>query len=246
MRRSFIKGANLSLPLNFVNDGEINPLYSGPEIEIIYEDDTFLVMNKPANLFVHPHVYDEQNNCLSFLRSHGKNILDVNRDNYDRGLLYRLDFETSGVLVYLKNNSAYTLLRENFKSLAKKKTYRCLVEGECKLSGDFVHYFFSKELKGKRVVVSNDSSQGEAGSFSIKSLNYQSDTNTTLIEVDLKTGLRHQIRSQMAFLGYPLRGDTFYGGKPALRLYLHALDYQLEYQGKVYSFRKDPIDFNGL
>ena len=80
-------------------------------------------MDKPANLFVHPLVYDEKNNCLSFLRTYKPAYLGVNSKNYDRGLLYRLDFETSGVLVYVKNEIAYQYLRENFKTIAKKKTY---------------------------------------------------------------------------------------------------------------------------
>jgi len=236
----------LSLPLNFVNDGEINPEYIGPFIDVIYEDENFLVMDKPANLFVHPLVYDEKNNCLSFLRNYRPASLKVNIKNYDRGLLYRLDFETSGVLVYVKIEEAYQYLREYFRIIAKKKTYQCLVEGECKLKGSFTHYFSSKDLKGKRVIVSDNESKGDKGELSLKSLSYNTMTNTTLMEVDLKTGLRHQIRAQLAHLGYPLRGDVFYGGKEASRIYLHALNYQFEFENIAYSFIVPPKDFNGL
>ena len=144
----------ISLPIDFVNDGLINPEYQGPDIEIIFEDKNFLVMNKPANIFVHPLKYSEKNNCLSFLRIKYPDILKTNSSKYDRGLLYRLDFETSGVLIYAKEEKAYCYLRENFKTIARKKIYRCLVDGECKLSGDFVHYFDSTEEKGRKVVVS--------------------------------------------------------------------------------------------
>jgi 23S rRNA pseudouridine1911/1915/1917 synthase len=246
LNRSFAEHATLSLPLNFVNDGEINPEYIGPQINIFYNDEIFLVMDKPANLFVHPLVYDEKNNCLSFLRNYKPAYLGVNTKNYDRGLLYRLDFETSGVLVYVKNEIAYQYLRENFKTIAKKKTYLCLVEGECQLSGSFTHYFSSKEIKGKRIVVSDNESKGDGGELSLRSLRYDPKTDTTLMEVDLKSGLRHQIRAQLAHLGFPLRGDLFYGGKEARRLYLHAFNYQLEYQNKNYSFEIEPKDFSGL
>lgn len=245
LRRSFGEHATLNLPLNFVNDGEINPSYDGPVIEIIYEDEIFLVMDKPANLFVHPLVYDEKNNCLSFLRQYKAEVLKVNSDKYDRGLLYRLDFETSGVLVYVKNNSAYQYLRDNFRSIAKKKTYLCLVEGECKLKGSFTHYFSSKDLKGKRVVVS-DVGVGDVGELSLKPLTYNPNTHTTLMEVDLKTGLRHQIRAQLSHLGHPLRGDIFYGGLPAQRLYLHAFQYELEFENKTYAFQSQSKNFNAL
>lgn len=246
LNRSFKEHTTLSLPLNFVNDGEINPEYIGPEIDILYDDENFLVMDKPANLFVHPLVYDEKNNCLSFLRAHRPACLKVNSKNYDRGLLYRLDFETSGVLVYVKNEVAYQYLREHFKTIAKKKTYLCLVEGECSLKGSFTHYFSSKDIKGKRVIVSDNESKGDKGDLSLLPKHYDSKTNTTLMEVDLKSGLRHQIRAQLAHLGFPLRGDLFYGGKEAKRLYLHAFNYQLEFENKNYSFEVAPKDFSGL
>lgn len=246
LHRSLKERSVLKLPLNFVNDGEINPEYIGPEIDIIYDDENFLVMDKPHNLFVHPLVYDEKNNCLSFLRSKMPMLLSINSKHYDRGLLYRLDFETSGVLVYVKNEIAYRFLRENFKTVAKKKTYLCLVEGQCTLSGSFTHYFYSKDVKGKRVMVSDHDSLGARGDLAMRALQYDPQSDTTLMEVDLGTGLRHQIRAQLAHLGHPLRGDTFYGGKIAKRLFLHALNYQLEYLNKSYSFTVDPRNFNDL
>ncbi len=246
LNRSFEAHATLNLPLNFVNDGEINPDYIGPSIDILHEDETFLVLDKPANLFVHPLVYDEKNNCLSFLRQHKAEVLKVNIENYDRGLLYRLDFETSGVLVYVKNDSAYQYLRDNFKNIAKKKTYLCLVEGECKLNGSYTHFFSSKDIKGKKVVVSDNPSLGTPGELSLTAKAYDPKTNTTLVEVELKSGLRHQIRAQLAHLGFPLRGDVFYGGKAANRLYLHAFQYELEFEAKSYFLQSDIKDFNGL
>ena len=105
LQRSFKKGSTLKLPLDFVNDGLINPHYDGPPIEIIAETEWFLVLNKLPNQFVHPLSYDESNNCLSYLRATRPELLNVNSSNYDRGLLYRLDFETSGVLIYVKQDN---------------------------------------------------------------------------------------------------------------------------------------------
>lgn len=246
LNRSFKAHTTLNLPLNFVNDGEINPDYEGPPVSFIYEDEVFLVMNKPANIFVHPLVYDEKNNCLSYLRAHRPALLKVNSSQYDRGLMYRLDFETSGVLIYLKNESAYRYFRDNFKTAARKKIYLCRVEGECSLGGSYVHYFSSKEVRGRRVVVSDNSSMGDSGELSLEALEYDKITDTTLMKVELKTGLRHQIRAQLAFLGFPLRGDVFYGGRSAKRLYLHAYEYQLRYQDRDYLFTAEPNEFNGI
>jgi 23S rRNA pseudouridine1911/1915/1917 synthase len=245
LNKSLGPKAVLSLPLDFANAGEINPEYSGPLIETIYEDETFFVMNKPHNLFVHPLSYCEKNNCLSFLRTTEPHLLNINKSEYDRGLLYRLDFETSGVLVYVKNESAYRFLRENFKKIAKEKMYHCLVDGECNLNGNFTHYFSSGEEKGKRVLV-QDSGNANEGSLTLRSLHYNSGTDTTLMEVKLGQGLRHQIRAQLSHLGFPIRGDEFYGGKAARRLYLNASKYEIEFEGKSFLFSKDASDFQGL
>jgi 23S rRNA pseudouridine1911/1915/1917 synthase len=160
--------------------------------------------------------------------------------------LYRLDFETSGVLVYIKNETEYLNLRQNFKNIAKRKRYYCLVEGECKLDGVFTHYFSSRGVKGKRVVVSANETQGERGELTLSSQSYDPITRTTLIIVDLKTGLRHQIRAQLAYLGFPLRGDLFYGGNAAHRLYLHAFEYEINFSKKNYLFQAKLKEFNGL
>jgi len=244
LNKSFNVRQTLNLPFDFINYGEINPVYDGPVIETIAENDHFLVLKKPADLYVHPLSYDERNNVLSFLRQTRPELLEVNKAEYDRGLLYRLDFETSGVLIYVKNEEAYRFLREHFKTTAKKKIYHCLVEGECKLTGEFTHYFSSGEEKGKRVLVKNEGMN--PGTIRVKPISFYRETNVTLVEVELLHGLRHQIRAQLSHLGFPIRGDKFYGGKEASRLYLNASNYEIHFQGKDYSFTSEPTDFHGL
>jgi 23S rRNA pseudouridine1911/1915/1917 synthase len=240
-----LKGRSvLSLPLNFINDGEINPMYEGEALTVIAEDENFFVFNKNPNQFVHPLTYDESDNCLSYLRQTRPELLLVNRKNYDRGLLYRLDYETSGVMIYMKGDELYQKLRENFSVIAKEKKYWCWVEGEMKLSGSFTHYFSSSEEKGKRVKVSDH--VGQKGELALLPLKYDQNMDRTLVEVKLTTGLRHQIRAQMAHLGFPLVGDEFYGGPKAQRLYLHAHTYSLEHAGKEYSWASVPLNFSGL
>lgn len=244
LNRSFREKSILSLPLNFINDGEINPHYEGEPLKILSEDENFFVFEKNPNQFIHPLTYEESDNCLSFLRSSRPELLKVNSENYDRGLLYRLDYETSGVVIYVKEEELYKNLRENFSTAAKEKIYLCWVKGKVLKSGEFKHYFSSKEEKGKRVIVSDY--EGLPGELSLKALEYNEALDASLLEVTLKTGLRHQIRAQMAHLGHPLMGDTFYGGPEGLRLYLHALSYRLKAGDKEYFFESKPQDFNGL
>lgn len=244
LSKSLKARAELVLPFDFINDGEINPDYEGPLVDILAEAGPFLVLKKPAGVFVHPLSYSEKNNCLSFLRQKRPELLDVNRDHYDRGLLYRLDYETSGVLIYVKDEEAYRFLREHFKTVARKKIYHCLVEGECKLSGEFTHYFSSGEEKGRRVLVSDHGDQ--PGTLRLRPIRTLKEQQVTLMEVELFQGLRHQIRAQLAYLGYPLRGDSFYGGRPARRLYLNASKYEIHYRDHNFSFSCEPTDFEGL
>ncbi|MBC7712410.1 MAG: RluA family pseudouridine synthase [Rhizobacter sp.] len=245
LNRSFKEKAVLSLPLNFINDGEINPEYTGAPLETIYEDESLYVFNKNPNQFIHPLTYDECDNCLSYIRQTRPALLKINSQNYDRGLLYRLDYETSGVMIYVKSDELYKKLREFFSTSAKEKKYWCWVEGEMKLEGVFTHFFDSRDEKGKKVVV-RDNGVGTAGELSVKALEYDSQKDMTLVEVTLKTGLRHQIRAQMAHMGHALIGDTFYGGRKALRLYLHALSYTILIEGKEQNFQSYPQDFKGL
>lgn len=244
LNKSMLAQQTLNLPLDFINYGEINPVYDGPFIETLFENELFLVLKKPSNLFVHPLSYDEKNNVLSFLRQVRPELLSVNKEEYDRGLLYRLDFETSGVLIYVKVEEAYRFLRDHFKTTAKKKIYHCLVEGECKLSGEFTHYFSSGEEKGKRVLVKNEGMN--PGTLTLKPISYNKEADVTLMEVELYHGLRHQIRAQLSHLGFPIRGDKFYGGREASRLYLNASNYEITFHGTDFSFHCEPTDFHGL
>lgn len=246
LNRSLGERSLLTLPLNFINDGLISPSYIGSPLELIAEDEHFFVFSKNPNQFIHPLTYDEGDNCLSYLRQIRPELLEVNKAHYDRGLLYRLDYETSGVVIYAKSDELYQHLRENFAGLAKEKIYWCWVQGEMKLSGAHTHSFSSTEEKGKRVKVAQAGFGAQDGELSLIPLEFNSALNRTFVEVKLKTGLRHQIRAQMAYLGYPLVGDTFYGGPQARRLYLHARKYTLEVQGKEYFWESKPIDFNGL
>lgn len=245
LNRSFNSKSVLQLPVNFINDGQINPVYVGIALDTIYEDDNFYVFTKNPNQFIHPLTYDESDNCLSYIRQTRPELLKVNLENYDRGLLYRLDYETSGVVIYVKTNELYKKLRDNFTVTAKEKKYWCWVEGEMTYNKSFTHFFDSREEKGKRVIV-RDAGFGVPGELALKALEYNKEKHMTLVEVTLKTGLRHQIRAQLAHLGFALVGDTFYGGRAASRLYLHALTYTILVDDKIHTWTSKAHNFNGF
>lgn len=216
------------LPLDFVNHLRINPVYKGPRASVITETEDFIALHKPSCVHSHPLVYSDQDTVLNYLAGIGKfEALMVNESSYDRGLLYRLDFETSGVIILAKKEELFKRMREQFHSRMKKKFYWAIVQGNFTQEGKWTHYFKGSGLKGSRQKVSVDYvPDSDAGVLAVKKI--ASNEKTSLVLVSLTSGLRHQIRAQLAHLGFPILGDELYGGPPSDRLYLHALRYEWE------------------
>jgi 23S rRNA pseudouridine1911/1915/1917 synthase len=224
-----------SLPIEVVNDGQISSGYEGQSIPIIYEDDLFLVCSKPEKIHMHPLKYGETNNLLSFLVDQNKfSVLKVNKHNWDRGLLYRLDFETSGLVIATKKDEVYKEMRSSFHDHFKEKYYLAWVSGLTPELQTLKHFLESYEKKGSKMREAR--SQGQEAELSYQRIRYNKNENKSLILVKLKHGLRHQIRVQLSLSGFPIIGDTLYGGARHERLMLHCLQYKMEYAGKKYTF----------
>lgn len=227
LEKQFSHRDELELPLDLVNKMLVNPQYSGPSVSVLYEDEDFLALNKPPGIHLHPLMYTDELNLLSFLRSSSKQaVLHVACETHEKGWLYRLDRETSGVVIAAKNQKTYDLYRSQFSSLATQKKYLCLVHGEWVLDGFHELFYQPSSKKGAIVLASDDPKKGKKGEFHIKKMAEQN--GYQLLQVDLKTGLRHQIRAGLKFLGFPILGDELYGGRPASRLMLHAYQYGLQ------------------
>ncbi|MBT7669680.1 MAG: RNA pseudouridine synthase [Bdellovibrionales bacterium] len=226
----------VTLPLNLLNHLQIAPSYSGPPIEVLFENNDLMAISKPYNLHSHPLNYLEYDNCLSWLRcsdpKNSKQVLQICSSSMERGLLNRLDFVTSGVLILIKHEKLHQALRNNFSLMVKEKIYLAIVEGELVNQGDQCHYFLSSGPKGRKVKVSSVNTAGaKEGWLALSLLKYDSLTNRSLVKVRLLSGLRHQIRAQLAFLGHPIVGDTLYGGiadPNSSRVFLHSYCYRLQ------------------
>lgn len=227
---SFKAKAEVKIPMDLLMMGEVNPDYKGPVIEKIHEDHNFLVLSKPAAVHGHSQNYTDQNTVHTFLRS--ENCLPE-CGGADHGLLYRLDKETSGVFIFAKHEEAYQEIREGFNELAKEKIYVAVVEGKLETTGEQVHFFKAAGEKGSKQVESAD---GKEGKLSVLKTKYNSDKDVSFVKVSLETGLRHQIRAQLSFMGHPIVGDVLYGGSEADRLFLHALKYAFDWEGQPMSF----------
>lgn len=214
------------LPLSLVNHLKINPEYQGPKSFIIKETSDWLAVHKPSGVHCHPLTYEDKDTLLNFLVTENKwESLLVNTQNYDRGLLYRLDYETSGLMILAKNETLLKSVRDQFAAQMKRKFYWAIVKGNFDQEGVHTHYFKSSGAKGSKQKVTRDFQSGsDEGTLTVRKV--LEHNGYSLVMVNLKTGLRHQIRAQLAELGFPLVGDELYGGIKAKRLFLHALRYE--------------------
>jgi 23S rRNA pseudouridine1911/1915/1917 synthase len=239
LNKKILEKDTISFPLELINHQKINPIYQGNKNSIIFEDEHLLVINKAENTHIHPLNYLDEENVLSWMitAGYGK-YLDVNSMKYDRGLLYRLDFETSGLLYYVKIQEAYEYLRENFNSMVKEKSYLCVVNGKAQNEFKFQHHLKSTQTKGSFVQVCTDEA-GVLANLSGSLLSYNEKEDKSLVKVNLKQGSRHQIRVQLSHEGIPIVGDTKYGGSDDERIFLHCFQYKFSYETTNYECKSE-------
>lgn len=222
-------GQTYHLPIDLLNQGKIGHFYEGPDIEILGQKGVFTFFEKPAGVHCHPLQYSDRLNCLSFFRSSDGGInLQVNEGDYSRGLLYRLDQGTSGVLVYVNDQNSWEFLRENFHSQVKQKVYFAVVKGKFGVAQKLEHFLAPSGDRGHQMrVVTNG---GQAATALAELVEFNQSQNLSLVKIDLQSGLRHQIRVQLSYEGFPILGDELYGGPQAQRLFLHAHQYRFRYK----------------
>ncbi len=240
------------LPLDLVNHNKINPEYTGADVKVLFENDEVIAFSKPAKVHSHPLKYSDTNNLLSFIRaSKFSSHLNINRNGYDRGLLYRLDYETSGLLIYCKSEELYQRARKDLKSIVVSKCYLAVVSGYFNCNGSYTHYIKPVGKNGARMeLTTSEDLKGRKVDCSFSILEYQAEKNISLVQVDLDQGERHQIRKQLEAVGYSIIGDPLYGEQAGQRMYLHCWNYNLSL-GKLLNLKDnhyelffDLFDFN--
>jgi len=234
----------IALSIDIVNFQKVNPISSLEEVNIIEENEDFIALSKPANCHCHPQSYNETDNIISYLYQEKRyDLLKVNQENYDRGLMYRLDYATSGLLIYLKKQSDYLDMRENFHDYVEKKYYLAVVSGKYNGESSLIHLLKSTGVKGHKVI--EDPEHHADTKFSrcdIEVIDYNHTENKTLLKVLLHQGHRHQIRAQLRIAGFPIVGDELYKGEKYQRLLLHCYEYHFNLAGKKYTVRDDSFE----
>ena len=243
LKQKVYKQKAYSIPLDILNQNRINPIYVGKPIKKIDEDELFYVVSKPAKIHCHPHSYCEHNNVLSALLSENiQHVLNVNSDKYDRGLLYRLDFETSGLLIFTQSNDLLAKVRTGINDFIKTKEYLAVVEGEFQSTENIINYLEPYGEKNSKMRVS-ESVTTFLAKCDAELIEYNHDKNMSLVKVKLYEGHRHQIRVQLSHLGYPIVGDDLYGAMEWERMLLHCYHYTIKIENIERSFKDLNLDF---
>jgi 23S rRNA pseudouridine1911/1915/1917 synthase len=190
-------------------------------LEILFEDDDLLVLNKPAGLVMHPGAGHAQHTLVNALLHHCPSLSGIGGKERP-GIVHRLDKDTSGCLVVAKNDEAHRGLSEQFAERSVEKIYLALVAGKLRKGAGIIEASIGRHPVDRQRM-SVRSSRGRAAKTEYRVL--RSSNEASLIECKLHTGRTHQIRVHLHHLGHPVLGDKVYAAKLAKefpRQMLHA------------------------
>ncbi len=185
-------------------------------LDIVFEDDHLLIVNKPAGMVVHPAFQNWSGTLVNALAYHFTQLPEMPNNEGRPGLVHRIDKGTSGLLVIAKTEQAMNGLAKQFFDHSIDRTYWALIWGEPKEQKGTINVHVGRSLKDRKITVAFP--EGDFGRHAIthyeviKELRYIS-----LVKCNLETGRTHQIRAHMKYIGHPLFGDTTYGGNKVLK-----------------------------
>lgn len=186
-------------------------------IDILYEDDSLLVLNKPAGLVVHPGYGNYKGTLINALIFHFENLPEITELSHRPGLVHRIDKNTSGLLVIAKTEFAMTHLAKQFFDRTVNRRYLALVWGDVKEESGVIKTNLARCVKNRKIMDAFEY-EGEIGKHAITNYKVvQRFGYVTLVECKLETGRTHQIRVHMKSLGHPLFNDPEYGGEAILK-----------------------------
>tara|TARA_B100000900_G_scaffold133507_1_gene113060 strand:+ start:131 stop:1135 length:1005 start_codon:yes stop_codon:yes gene_type:complete len=186
------------------------------EIDIVYEDDDLVVVNKPAGMVVHPGHGNYSGTLINALIYHFEN-LPKNSSNRP-GLVHRLDKDTSGLLVIAKNDESMVHLSNQFAEKTSKREYVALVWGSVKDDSGKIDNYIGRNPKNRLQNIVLDDDKIENGKRAITNYEVLSRLNyVSLVKCNLETGRTHQIRVHMKHIGHTLFNDERYGGDSILK-----------------------------
>ncbi|MFH1782676.1 MAG: RluA family pseudouridine synthase [Candidatus Omnitrophota bacterium] len=199
-------------------------------LNIIYEDDDIIVVNKPAGMVVHPACGNYSGTLVNALLNYKGFLTDFNKPRKTEderhvlrpGIVHRLDKDTSGVMIVAKNGPALRKLSKQLKERSMTKKYLAVCRGIIEFDEGIINAPLSHDKKDRRRMAV-DIEEGKEAITYFKVLKRDKKKNITIVEARPKTGRTHQIRIHFLHLGYPILGDKMYSTFPSQGLEHHAL-----------------------
>lgn len=185
-------------------------------LDILFEDKSLLVLNKPAGIVVHPAAGNEEHTLVNALLHHCEGELSGIGGVARPGIVHRLDKETSGCLVVAKNDETHVALSAQFAGRTVEKIYLAIVCGLVPRNEGNIHAAIARHPTHRKRMAVHDDDDGRpahTGYRVIERLNH-----ATLVEAELHTGRTHQIRVHFQHLGFPVAGDDTYGQRQTRKL----------------------------
>ena len=188
-------------------DEEIKVEAEDIPIDIVYEDDDVIVINKPNGMVVHPAVGNKSGTLVNALMHHSKNLSSINGE-FRPGIVHRIDAYTTGLLMVAKNDKAHEFLQKQLQDKTTTRKYIALVWGVIPNDTGVIDAPIMRDKSDrKKMAVGPINSKDAVTHFKV----LERFNNATLIELKLETGRTHQIRVHLSYIGHPVVNDPVYG-----------------------------------
>lgn len=189
-------------------DGTVKP-YPG-KIDILYEDEDIALVHKPINLLIH-----EDGNTTNTLTNRLASHYQSKGYDYPVLAVHRLDYDTSGLVLFAKHFISLSNLSKQFEEQTVKKTYIAICSGYIEPHHGMINYPIGRDRHSNKYIVYDKGKETKTEYTTLERHN-----NNSKIEINITTGRTHQIRVHLSYVGHPIIGDKLYG-RPSDRLYLH-------------------------
>lgn len=206
-KNSYILKENDLVEVGEIKEEIMQALPEKMNLDIIYEDDDVIVVNKPNGMVVHPAVGNKSKTLVNGLLYHSKNLSTINGE-FRPGIVHRIDAYTTGLLMVAKNDKVHKILAKELEEKKTTRKYIALVWGIINTDTGTIDAPIGRDINDrKKMAVTDINSKDAITHFKV----IERYSNATLIELKLETGRTHQIRVHMNYIGYPVVNDPVYG-----------------------------------